>query len=375
MKSRKNNRGTSPKQLTKYMLCSISAGRCHFCNKFLFTDAVTLEDNNDSNLAHIVASSPDGPRGDEKKSQQLSDKIENLMLMCQEHHHLIDAYPEKYTVETLKDMKKAHEERVRSLCASMNLEKTEIIIFQADIKGQQLAKISPQHAVLAFIHNKMPFSKNGTRIELSCIEDYHAEKYWELMSRTLEHQFKSKIVNALEFNPQLHFSVFPLAPIPLIVKLGYLMGDKIRADVYQKTRLPDTWKWQSEEVTNSFEIIKHPMRSGNRTALILSLTANVSEDRVIEVFDADIIYAIRASRLGVDCIQSSLDLSEFWHKYQEVCDEITNTSKRDHEVNVFPALPVSAAFEVGRHYMPRVYPKLVIYDDNNGFFKSLSIGG
>ena len=40
-------------------------------------------------LAHIVASDPDGPRGNES-SHALSDSPENIMLMCDGHHRLID---------------------------------------------------------------------------------------------------------------------------------------------------------------------------------------------------------------------------------------------------------------------------------------------
>ena len=38
-------------------------------------------------------------------------------------------------------------------------------------------------------------------------------------------------------------------------------------------------------------------------------------------------------------------------------------------------MPVSAAFELGRRHMPAVHPILEIYDDDDGFFKTLEIGG
>lgn len=373
--TKKNNRGPAPNQFTKYLLCAKAAGRCQFCNKYLFADSVTLEDNNDSNLAHIVASSPDGPRGDEIRSHELSDKIENLMLLCQEHHHLIDAHPEIYTEEALLDMKEAQEDKVALLCSSMNLELTEVLILQADIKGRQIAKIPLQQVVQAFIRNKKPFSTVGTRLEPSSIEDYHSATYWAQMSKSFEYQFNTKVKGILEFNPQICFSVFPLAPMPLIIKLGYLMGDTIWADIYQKTRTPDTWKWQATDVTNSFYVEKQIIRPGDKIAMVISLTADIAVERVSNVFDADMVYFIRAKRFGVDCIQSLNDLSEFWHGYQRVCDEIRNTHPGIQEVAVFPAMPVSAAFEVGRRYMPGVFPRLKIYDDDNGFFEALTIGG
>ena len=61
--AKKSNRGKDPDALTLMMLCARSAGRCQFrgCNKVLFRDGITLEEFNNSNVAHIVASSPDGP--------------------------------------------------------------------------------------------------------------------------------------------------------------------------------------------------------------------------------------------------------------------------------------------------------------------------
>ncbi|SDB54911.1 hypothetical protein SAMN02910317_02845 [Ruminococcaceae bacterium FB2012] len=142
--------------------------------------------------------------------------------------------------------------------------------------------------------------------------------------------------------------------------------DKAEVDIYQKTRHPDTWKWVDKKTTNSFSIEKKKIHIGHKVALVLSLTAEIGVERITNVFEADTIYFIRADRQDVDCIRSLEDLSDFWHKYQIVCDDAKNVEKAK-EICVFPAMPVSAAFEVGRRYMPKVYPKLRIYDDSNGF--------
>ena len=56
----------------------------------MFYDETTAWEFNAAYIAHIIASNPDGPRGDEIRSHQLSDKIENMMIMCDKHHRLID---------------------------------------------------------------------------------------------------------------------------------------------------------------------------------------------------------------------------------------------------------------------------------------------
>jgi len=100
------------------------------------------------------------------------------------------------------------------------------------------------------------------------------------------------------------------------------------------------------------------------------LTADINPKRVTDIVDADVIYIISAERIGVDAISSIDDLSDFWHVYQTVCDEV-KSKECAVEISVFPAIPVSAAFEIGRRYMPGIYPKLHIYDDYNGFCKAL----
>ena len=117
--AKNNNRGPAPSHKTVSILIARAGGRCQFenCNKNVFLDEVTLDDTNDSNVAHIIASSPDGPRGSKTQSFEMSDKIENLMLMCLDHHHLIDEKGQEhiYTVERLRAMKASQEERVQKL--------------------------------------------------------------------------------------------------------------------------------------------------------------------------------------------------------------------------------------------------------------------
>lgn len=372
-----NNRGPAPSPQTKYQLIAKAAGRCQFCNKWLFNDPITLTDNNDSNLAHIIASSPDGPRGDSVLSHELSNKIDNLMLMCTEHHHLIDNNEKIYTAEVLRELKKERESRINDLTESCTLSQTEIVIFQSPIKGKVRVSIPVRDAVQAILLKYVPASTNGITISIDISFDYKSREYWQKAIDELEYQFNKNIESVLKRFPELRFSVFPIAPIPLIMKLGELFQDKINVDIYQKTRSPDTWKWLSDEPKNKFIVnkkCKH-LKSDPQIALILGLTADITEERVNDVMSPDIVYRISAKQNGVDCISSAQDLSNFWHTYQDVLDEIRNNHPLVKEISLFPAIPISAAFEVGRRFMPGIYPKLKIYDDYNGFFETIVIGG
>ena len=381
-KKRGSNRGPDPSVTTLLMLCARAGGRCEFegCNRVLFRDDITLHEFNDTNVAHIVAASPDGPRGDPKRSHELSDKIENLMLVCLEHHKLIDSkklvslYPE----ERLVKMKQCHERSMELVGEALCHDPSYLLLFTSPIKGRQKVTISKNKAVSAILSEKRPEKPDPDYIHVECEYSYHDPEYWKYTAGSLERQFRERIDNIVVQNPQAHFSVFPIAPIPLIVKLGYLMGDKIQSDVYQKRRHPDRWEWQeTSSGAKFFAKSYHFSKSGNGVALIVSLSGSKSDEErelFAETVNAEFVYEIRASIPSVDCISSKEDLSSFWHVYQSTMDTIRTEHPEALEVAVLPAVPVSAAFEMGRRFMPGVYPKLTIYDFAKGFIKTLAIG-
>lgn len=89
-----------------------SGNRCAFpdCRRLLTADGsppdrlVVLGE-----AAHIVAERPGGPRGSSPMSLTERNRAENLILLCNNHHQLIDSQSQTYTVERLRAMKEAHE--------------------------------------------------------------------------------------------------------------------------------------------------------------------------------------------------------------------------------------------------------------------------
>jgi hypothetical protein len=60
-------------------------------------------------VCHINARSPGGPRYDSAQTAKERNAYENLILLCADHHKLIDAQPEKYPAEMLREIKQVHE--------------------------------------------------------------------------------------------------------------------------------------------------------------------------------------------------------------------------------------------------------------------------
>lgn len=60
-------------------------------------------------VCHIKANNPRGPRYDPLQSEEERQSFTNLMILCSNHHDVIDSDIEAYTVERLNAMKEKHE--------------------------------------------------------------------------------------------------------------------------------------------------------------------------------------------------------------------------------------------------------------------------
>lgn len=94
-------------------LWGLSAGHCNFpdcgidCIQFLKNDDTVVV----GEMAHIIARSVGGPRGEKNKND--NNTYDNLILLCPTHHTLIDKAPENYTVEEIKKWKTDYENYVK----------------------------------------------------------------------------------------------------------------------------------------------------------------------------------------------------------------------------------------------------------------------
>lgn len=93
----------SPTLTTVKRLFAISGNRCSFpdCTSILFQDDGTLI----GEICHIKANRPEGPRYDSCQSDRARQGYANLILLCCNHHKVVDDQWRLYTCDVLSDMK------------------------------------------------------------------------------------------------------------------------------------------------------------------------------------------------------------------------------------------------------------------------------
>jgi hypothetical protein len=360
------------------LLWAISGGRCEYngCNKVLHTDILTKKKYNSAYIAHIIGDEPNGPRGDLLRSKELADDISNLMLLCDVHHRLVDkvdivGHPESRLLE----MKIKHEERIKRVTSIAPEMSSEIILFGANI-GNNNSSLSYQSACETIYPDFYP--ANDYAIELGMKNNAlldHSETYWLAEEENLYSQFTQKIKSKLMQGSTNYFSVFALAPQPLLIRLGVLLNDIYNVKVYQKHREPSTWRWQQTSTTNGYTF-QEPVDKTFTPVLIMSLSGTINHDRIKQVLGDNVsIWEISIDTPNNDFLKTEKLLSEFRHVARIAFDKI----KSYHgcvDLNIFPAMPISASVELGRIWMPKADMPLVIYDQNkinDGFFRTIKI--
>ena len=358
-----------------------AAGRCQYrgCNKPLWVDELTKAEFNSSYLAHIIADSPKGPRGDIELSEKLAKEISNIMLLCDVHHRLIDKKDvDGHSVELLKEMKDEHEKRIALITKMDVSRKSHVVLFGTNI-GSHKSPLNPDEIYPALKkENRYPANEFSISLNLdnSSFKDEDTF-FWELESRNLQIQFKEKIVPLLSSHDVKHISLFGLAPQPLLIKLGTMFSDIPIVDVFQRQREPDsTWIWPEEDAKAEY-IIKKPSEFKEKIALIVSLSATISEDRILKVLGENTsIWTLTMATPSNDFLKSKKQLSEFRKVFRELLNEIKYRHGEENDINIFPAAPVAINVEIGRVWMPKADLPLKIYDQNrktNGFQYALTI--
>lgn len=363
----------------RLLLWGKAAGRCEYagCNRPLWLDSLTKCEFNTAYIAHIVADSPDGPRGDPVLSSQLAQEISNLMLMCDEHHRLIDkgdvaAHP----ADRLKIMKTNHENRIEILTAIALDKRSHVLLYGANI-GSQSSPLSFAAAARAMVPDYYPADPHPIELGLqnSSFEDTTAQ-FWDIESEHLRNMITHQVRPRLRSAEISHLSIFALAPQPLLILLGSLLSDIPAAEVFQLHREPQTWKWQDDPKEFGFAV-DEPSQIDGEPALVFALSATVTADRVQGALGRNApTWQVTIPTPHNDFLASRKQAQVFRQQMRLLMDRIKARHGSNATIHVFPAMPVALAVEFGRIQMPKADLPLIVYDENKrrgGFTRAIRV--
>lgn len=360
------------------ILCIQAGGRCEFdgCNNYLFEHHLTHKRFNFAQMAHVVAFSELGPRGDVSDRPTDINNLDNLMLMCHPCHKQIDDFPEEFSRETLEGYKKAHEDRISLLTSASPDRQTSALILKSKI-GKKDVKISPAEINEA-VSPRYSATRNGTVIELNIADE--GDDFYKVAAKKVKQKIEWFLDTIMSDEKTNHFSFFALAPMPILIYAGNLLSNKVPNDLYQKHRDTQNWKWKTEGEFTQYKI--EQIKKGNdlkKAALVLSLSGKIHLDRLPkDITNCATIYEITLENDSPHAgfLRQKQDLVNFGIIYQRTLREIGKNHGELEELHLFPAIPAPIAVMCGQELMPKIDPVLVVYDDDKrlgGYQKILEV--
>lgn len=334
-----------------------SGGRCHICNADVMNDWRTHKRIKSAELAHIKSLSDKGPRADVSLSVSERNAASNLLVLCPTCHSIIDKKIAEgdYTVDWLLKQKDKKTNQIHNILEKLNDDECLYEKYNSVI-GTENSNFSEKNIIDACFDNGF-FSKENI-VNLS--EDSNCENI--IQSKTiLDEKFAARVQRLIDDGNEKTICLFARAPQPLLIYLGRKFNDKHKIAIFTSLRNLE-WVFNDTNKKNSFTL-KEPEKRGKAIALVLNVTAAISDERVMKALGNDIqIWKITAEDIGVDKISNQEELKKFYDICVNVLDKIGQTYGKEIEINVFSAVCNSLAITFGRAIFAKCHNKINIYD-------------
>ncbi len=360
----------------KCELWGASAGRCQFCNTLLFQDSAFGFKGNFSQMAHVHAVSPRGPRHVEGMTKNELNSIDNLMLLCPEHHKMIDDKPDEFFSDMLFKKKQAHEERIRIVTAGQKYRKCKIVSYITSIDKNELKGSIDSFKRALFKEGYASGQDVCIDLASNDIAGKRTKEVYLRRAESLENAFKQRVYDITQAKEVV--AIFALGPMPLLIKLGTLLNDQYYAKVFQCHRNGDKWCWKDsrKDVAYIVDGLENLETYHNKVAINISLSAGINNARIVDVVDEGVpIVTLTIDEPCRDFVSQEIIADQFVKTYRDTIEQIkwkANPSR----ILIFPAMPASLAVRLGQDHMFKTDPELVIFDEDSGtFIETISIGG
>ena len=338
-----------------------AAGRCEFrgCCKPVGRDFLTQEAVFTGEHAHIIADSPGGARGVKGESERLAKDVSNLMLACYECHARIDRHGKnsRFTTPQLQAMKREHEMRIERIYAATGVVESVPLLMTFPV-GSHVTNIDLAQIHFAMLENSdYKLFPQGSYIHINRSDfDFQDDDpdFWVRAEKALHDHYTRRIQPELVArNGNAHLTIAGFAPIPMLMKLGALIGDKTRANIMD---LPsEGWLWDKRdtcpEPSYTYNV---PETLPREVSVVVSISGKASTPTGREVVE---FQAVSPDR-GI--LRKEAHLHQFRRSFDAFLQRVTGAGAR--VVHIHPATPLSASIEIGRMLLPKTFEEIHVWE-------------
>lgn len=325
-------------------------------------------------LAHIIASDPDGPRGTIAESHLLANHPENIMLMCDAHHRLIDSFePETYKPPRLQEMRREHTSMIRKYRDAMRFPVAQVMTLFADL-GNIPTHFPDSEFMEALLTERFSMHPEVKRhLTYEGRDDRTPPDFWGNYLREMELPIRAMVQDLGRATSADVLAVFPVHHTPTLVLAGRITGEARRVRVFQPSRTRKSWLWDSNaaaQPAGTFKILGPTDTQADEVLLTVELTAHIDKNSLTEslakaIDDGNMPWI----RLTTDvphgeCIQRREDLEQVVNAARIAINSIQD-KMRAKRVHLIVMSPASATFSLGQLMQAGHHAAFTLYDRAN----------
>jgi hypothetical protein len=338
-----------------------AAGRCEFrgCCKPVDRDFLTNAKCKVGEYAHIIADSPAGARGIPGESERLAADPNNLMLACFDCHARIDrdGKSNEFTAEQLRSMKRDHEARIERIYSATGVTDSMPVIMSFPI-GAHVPVIEVRNIHYAMLSNSnFNHFPTATAVHIDQ-SNFHLQDndpdFWANAQRALTQQYEQRVLPELTARGgAAHLTIAGFAPIPMLMKLGALVGDKTPATILD---LPgEKWLWDTRDACPEPQYTYNvPATLPREVSVVVSISGKAQQPVGREVVEFGAVAADR----GI--IRKEVHLQQFRKSFNAFLQLLFAAGVR--VVHIHPATPLSASIEIGRLLLPKTFEEVHVWE-------------
>ncbi|MGB0834107.1 MAG: SAVED domain-containing protein [Psychrobium sp.] len=367
---KKKGRGKAFSVKTQNTVWKESYGRCMFrgCGERLDQDEVSGVTGNFAYLAHNVASSELGERGIVLLSEELSDDPENVLLLCDKHHRLIDKVAASdYTAPILSEMKKEFGVVANGLLDGLKYHPIPVYAVLWPVNSQTVSP--PTHLQIA---NSLSKIKRRMHQQINILNDNedilisNPEILWNMMPTVINTTAEKLLQQTREHG--FHAALFGFGPSSALIGLGAKLGNKNSIMPMLRYRQGGDWSWPSGIPVGTFFEIEGLETLENNTDFVvnIALTAEpeslVNASKAISLEKGAQVLTIRAKEeyMGNGAIPHPEDGRQFTAELQSIFHKL-QSSYGAKTIHLFPCASNAASVFIGQAYDTH-HPEVIVYD-------------
>jgi SMODS-associated and fused to various effectors sensor domain len=327
-------------------------------------------------MCHIIGASKDGPRGN-SDSEVLAKNPKNIILLCKDHHTLVDDNPYVFTVEGLRKMKDDHEQRIKKATAISTSAQTEILIFKSNIGNRPVDVDLDEAKRTIFNRGYYPASDNGLVIDRTREDGDGEDHYWGYNKTKIIEDVTNMLFPKTNSSPKIkHLSIFALGPIPYLILLGkHITSTGIsKIEVLHRNRDLQSWEWPNDidpTLLPEYEVIRPVTKNSNcEPVLCVALSDAIAPDKFQDMINSSQdVYTITLKGVLPNrsfCKHPDLVIN-FVTIFHTLLNELQAIYGYTTKIHLLPAIPNAIAVHCGMALLPKKEMPILIYDLNKDY--------